>query len=137
MISPARWPKPGAAALVVEQYLEHISLPQVLVEDARAAWSYLSAAWFGFPQQKLRLIGVTGTKGKTTTTSLVKSVLEAQGHKCGLIGTVANMIGETALPQHFTTPDPYELYELLDHMVKASANTASWRYRPMPFICAS
>ncbi len=109
----------GAAALVVEQYLEHISLPQVLVEDARAAWSYLSAAWFGFPQQKLRLIGVTGTKGKTTTTSLVKSVLEAQGHKCGLIGTVANMIGETALPQHFTTPDPYELYELLDHMVKA------------------
>lgn len=109
----------GAAALVVEQYLEHISLPQVLVEDARAAWSYLSAAWFGFPQQKLRLIGVTGTKGKTTTTSLVKSVLEAQGHKCGLIGTVANKIGDTTLPQHFTTPDPYELYELLDRMVKA------------------
>lgn len=109
----------GAAALVVERYLEHVNLPQVLVEDARAAWSYLSAAWFGFPQQKLRLIGVTGTKGKTTTTSLVKGVLEAQGHKCGLIGTVANMIGDTALPQHFTTPDPYELYELLDRMVKA------------------
>lgn len=109
----------GAAALIVERPLPEVKVPQILVRDARAAWAYASAAWYGFPQKKLILVGVTGTKGKTTTTSLIKSVLEAQGDKCGLIGTVANYIGDEALPQHFTTPDPQELFELLDRMVKA------------------
>lgn len=114
--------KAGAAALVVERYLPEIGIPQVLVEDARAAWSAIAAQWYGNPQEKIKLIGITGTKGKTTTTSLIKYVLEAQGYTCGLIGTVANFIGDRALPQHFTTPDPMELYALLDEMVQAGCS---------------
>jgi len=113
----------GAAALVVERLLP-VDLPQILVSDSREAWSYLASAWFGDPAKKLRLIGVTGTKGKTTTTTLIARVLEHAGYKVGLIGTVTNEIAGVAYPQHLTTPDPMELQELLARMVDAGCTFA-------------
>ena len=83
----------GAAALVVQRELD-VDVPQVLVEDVRLAVSYIAAAFYGHPAERLQLIGITGTKGKTTSSFLVKSILEEAGRKTGLIGTVCSMIGE-------------------------------------------
>nr|MDE5984530.1 UDP-N-acetylmuramoyl-L-alanyl-D-glutamate--2,6-diaminopimelate ligase [Eubacterium sp.] len=93
----------GAAAIVVEHDL---GLPnQILVEHSRAVFSPICANFFGNPAEKLKLIGLTGTNGKTTTTFLIKQILEAVGKKVGLIGTVQNMIGDKIYPAKFTTPD--------------------------------
>ena len=108
----------GAVALVVQRRLE-IDVPQVLVEDVRTALSYMAAEYFGNPAEKLMMIGITGTKGKTTTSFLVKSILEAAGIKTGLIGTVCSMIGEETIPNRLTTPDPVETQTLLRRMVDA------------------
>lgn len=105
----------GAAAVVVERDL---GLPrQILVNSTRLAWAQLSANWFHHPADKLQLVGVTGTNGKTTTVYLLKSILEAAGHKVGLIGTIQNMIGDRILPAARTTPDTYELQSLFALMV--------------------
>ena len=108
----------GAAALVVQRRLD-VDVPQVLVEDVRTALSYMAAEYFGNPAEKLMMIGITGTKGKTTTSFLVKSILEAAGIKTGLIGTVCSMIGEETIPNRLTTPDPVETQTLLRRMVDA------------------
>ena len=108
----------GAAALVVQRRLE-LDVPQVLVEDVRMALSYIAAEYFGNPAERLMMLGITGTKGKTTTSFLVKSILEAAGMKCGLIGTVCSMIGEETIPNRLTTPDPIETQTLLRRMVDA------------------
>ena len=106
----------GAAAIVVERDL---GLPnQILVEHSRAVFSPICANFFGNPADKLKLIGLTGTNGKTTTTFLIKQILEAVGKKVGLIGTVQNMIGDKIYPAKFTTPDPYELQKLFSMMVE-------------------
>lgn len=107
----------GAVAIVVQRDL---GLPnQILVEDSRAVFSPICANFFGNPAEKLKLIGLTGTNGKTTTTFLIKQILEHTGKKVGLIGTVQNMIGDTVYPAKFTTPDPYELQKLFSLMVDA------------------
>ncbi len=92
---------------------------QVLVEDARAAYAVLCANINGRPADKLRLIGVTGTNGKTTITYLIKHILESAGKKVGLIGTIHNEIGDMELPAKHTTPDPAELHILFRRMVEA------------------
>ncbi len=105
----------GAAAIVVERDL---GLPrQILTAASRPTWAQLSANWFGHPADKLHLVGVTGTNGKTTTVCLLKSILETAGHKVGLIGTIQNMIGDRAVPAARTTPDTYELQSLFALMV--------------------
>lgn len=92
--------------------------PWLTAEDPRAALALISANWFGRPSEGLTCVAVTGTNGKTTTTYLLKAVLErAAGAKVGLIGTNQNMIGERVLPAHRTTPESYELQELLRAMV--------------------
>lgn len=107
----------GAVAVVGE---EPVAVPpgvvQVIVPDSRLALSRLSAAFFGWPSRKLRVIGVTGTKGKTSTTYLIKAVLEAAGEKVGLIGTIRNLIGDEILPAHRTTPESADLQSLLRRM---------------------
>ena len=108
----------GAVALVVQRRLP-LDVPQVLVEDVRAAVSYIASEYFGNPSEKLMMLGITGTKGKTTTSFLVKSILEAAGIRTGLIGTVCSMIGEETLPNRLTTPDPIETQTLLRRMVDA------------------
>lgn len=79
----------------------------------RRTWALMCANWFGRPGGKAHMVGVTGTNGKTTTTCMLKSVLEACGHKVGLIGTIQNMIGTRVLPAGHTTPDPYDLQSML------------------------
>ena len=108
----------GASALVVERELP-INVPQIMVEDAREAVSRIAAAFYGRPSDELTLIGITGTKGKTTTSYLVKSILEAAGHKVGLIGTVGSMIGDVQIPATLTTPDPVDFQKLLRDMADA------------------
>lgn len=107
--------KGGAAAIITQRDLGLRT--QLMVKDTRRVWATLCANWFGNPSRKLRLIGVTGTNGKTTTTSLIKSMLEYDGHKVGLIGTVQNMIGDRALPAGHTTPDSYDMQSMFNLMV--------------------
>lgn len=111
----------GAAAIVVEKAQEAVDIPQditvIQVPHARKALAYMSAAFFGYPARKLTTIGLTGTKGKTTTTYMVKSVLEAAGKKVGLIGTIGALVADKMLPTKNTTPESYELHKLFRAMV--------------------
>lgn len=93
------------------------------VKDTRYAMAFVSAAWFGHPAGKLTVIGITGTKGKTTTTYLVKSILENTGRKVGLIGTVETIIGDVHIPAKNTTPESYVLQEDFAGMVRAGMDT--------------
>jgi UDP-N-acetylmuramoyl-L-alanyl-D-glutamate--2,6-diaminopimelate ligase len=115
----------GAVAVVGEQEVS-IPFPYVLVPDSRQALALLSAAVHGYPARKLRVIGVTGTDGKTTIVELVRSILATAGHKTGMISTVEALIGdehyETGL--HVTTPDALQVQEYLARMVGARAEYA-------------
>ena len=114
----------GAAAVLCQRKPE-TDVPYILVADSRLALAQVSCAYFGYPARELRMIGVTGTNGKTTTTTLIKHVLEqARGAKVGLIGTNANLIGDETLHTEHTTPDSYELQKLLRAMVDAGCTYA-------------
>jgi len=106
----------GASALVVERFLP-IDVPQVLVESTRKAFGPMCATLCGYPARQMKMIGITGTKGKTTTSYLLKAILENAGMKCGLIGTTGNMIGSTFIHGTMTTPEADELQRLLKHML--------------------
>ena len=106
----------NGAVLVVAQHDTGCE-NQLIVEDTREAFSLLSASFFGNPSRKLRLVGITGTNGKTTTYFLLKSVFEKLGHKTGLVGTVKNIVGDKEYPANLTTPDPFELNSLFAEMV--------------------
>ena len=92
---------------------------QVLVQDSRSAYAIMCANINGRPAEKMKLIGVTGTNGKTTITYLIKHILEASGKKVGLIGTIQNLIGNISLPAKYTTPDPAELHVIFSRMLRA------------------
>lgn len=113
----------GAAALIVEHKLDVPDVVQIQVEDARLALAELSAAYFGHPAEKLTTIGITGTKGKTTTTYMVKNILESAGHKVGLIGTIETIIGEEHIPAVNTTPESYVVQESFAKMVEAGCDS--------------
>lgn len=114
----------GAAAVVCATAPQEPG-PWITVADPRAALAVLSANWFGHPARALCVIGVTGTNGKTTTTYLMKSVLEQTlDAKVGLIGTNQNMIGEKILPAHRTTPESYEVQKLLREMADSGCTHA-------------
>lgn len=106
----------GAVAVLCTKCPEEPG-PYLVVEDARAALATLSANWFGHPAKEMTILGVTGTNGKTTTTYLLKAMLEkVLGAKVGLIGTNQNMIGTEVLPAARTTPEAYDLHELFRRM---------------------
>ncbi len=115
----------GCIALVVERFLEDSPLTQVRVENARAAMAHIASAFYGHPERSLRLVGVCGTKGKTTTTYLMKAILEKAGFKTGLIGTTGNLIGDKHLPSNMTTPDPVDLHRCLRQMVDEGVEAVS------------
>ena len=106
----------GASCVVVQRDLGLDK--QIIVEDSREIYPALCAKWFSDPQKKLKLIGVTGTNGKTTITTVIKKVLTELGAKVGLIGTCQNEIGDKILHTDRTTPEPYDLYKLLAQMVE-------------------
>lgn len=111
----------GAAALVVERKLP-VELPQVLVEDARAAMSYMAQCFYGYPARGMRGVGITGTKGKTTTSFLVREIAQHAGYKVGLMGTVCTSIGDKEEPASLTTPDPIDVQSLLARMRDAGCD---------------
>lgn len=113
----------GASVIVLEKEEEAAQIPENItvlkVESARLALALLSAALFDHPARKLVTIGLTGTKGKTTTTYMIKKVLEMAGKKVGLIGTIGAMVGEEHLSSKNTTPESYELHRMFAAMVEA------------------
>ncbi len=106
-----------AAAVLVERPCS-VAIPQVIAENTRDALGVVSAMFFGNPSHSMRVIGVTGTNGKTTTTYLIKAILEAAGFRVGLIGTIQNMIADQILPAHRTTPESVDLQRLFSVMRK-------------------
>lgn len=104
----------GAVAVVAEHDLPTVDVPCVIVDNTRKAMSEMAATFYDYPYKKFKLIGITGTNGKTTTTSLIKSILEHLGKKVGLIGTNQNMIGDMIMETSRTTPDSLELMQLFD-----------------------
>ena len=104
----------GAAAVVCEEAPEGV--PAVVVENSRIALAEIAANRFGHPAESMVMLGVTGTNGKTTTTYLVKHMLEDAGHKVGLIGTNQNLIGDEVIETERTTPESYELHALFARM---------------------
>ena len=122
------------AAVVLCQKKPEVDIPYILVADSRLALSRICCEFFDNPSRELTMIGVTGTNGKTTVTTLIKHMLEQCLHtKVGLIGTNANIIGDEALHTEHTTPDAYELQKLLRRM--PAARTRSWRCRPTRWCC--
>jgi UDP-N-acetylmuramoyl-L-alanyl-D-glutamate--2,6-diaminopimelate ligase len=114
----------GAAAVVAQQCAPGLAVPCVLVADSRKAVGLLSGRFYGEPAARLRMVGVTGTNGKTTTTYVCKALLEALGRQVGLIGTVAYEIGSDILPASHTTPGALELQQLLAKMVERGCGVA-------------
>ena len=109
----------GAAAVVVERDVEAPeNMTVIRVEDTRYALALMSAAYFGYPAEKLKVIGITGTKGKTTTTYMIKSILDSVGYKVGLIGTIEAIIGEKRIPAANTTPESYTIQQYFAQMVE-------------------
>lgn len=116
--------KKGAAAVVAEKEVEAPEgMTVIRVEDTRYALALMSAAYFGYPAEKLKVIGITGTKGKTTTTYMIKSILEEVGHKVGLIGTIEALIGDKAIPASNTTPESYTIQKYFAQMVEAGCDS--------------
>lgn len=114
----------GAAAVLCQHRPEG-DVPYVLTPDSRKALALASAAFFGHPADKLQMIGVTGTNGKTTSTILIKHILEdCLNAKVGLVGTISNWIGDRELPAERTTPESYDLQKLLSQMVSAGCQYA-------------
>lgn len=115
----------GAAALLVQK---EVDLPKdadmtvIRVEDTRYAMAFIAAAYFGNPAEKMKVIGITGTKGKTTTTYLVKSILEHAGWKVGLVGTIEAIIGDKHIPANNTTPESFTLQNYFAQMVEAGCD---------------
>ena len=110
----------GAGVIVVEKDVPlQEGVTFIRVENCRKALAYMSAAYFGYPAERLKTIGITGTKGKTTTTYIVKSILESAGIKTGLIGTIETIIGEEHIPSQNTTPESYLLQEYFYRMAEA------------------
>ena len=110
----------GAKVIIVSKEVE---VPEdvtvIKVADTRYALALISAAYFDYPANTLKVIGITGTKGKTTTTFMIKSILENAGYKVGLIGTIETIIGDKHIPANNTTPESYIVQEYFAEMLKA------------------
>jgi UDP-N-acetylmuramoyl-L-alanyl-D-glutamate--2,6-diaminopimelate ligase len=114
----------GAVAVIAEENTGRegtLGVPLITVPDSRKALARLADIFYSHPSGKVKLVGITGTKGKTTTSYLVKSVIEAAGHRTGLIGTIAYRVGDKTYPAPNTTPESLELQQLLNEMVNDGA----------------
>lgn len=115
----------GATAIVVEDMPDKNSSDNstfIKVKDTREALAQISAAWFEYPARKLTMIGLTGTKGKTTTAHMIKTILEESGKTVGMIGTIGAYIGNEKIPTKNTTPESYELHSLFKQMLDSGCS---------------
>lgn len=116
--------KKGCVAVIVEK---DVTAPEgttvIRVDNTRRALSFMAAAYFGYPAKKLTTIGITGTKGKTTTTYMIRSILENAGKKVGLIGTIESIIGDEVIQANNTTPESFIIQEYFAKMVDAGCDT--------------
>jgi UDP-N-acetylmuramoyl-L-alanyl-D-glutamate--2,6-diaminopimelate ligase len=115
----------GATVIVTERAEKNSRATFVVVENSRTAMADLAARFYDYPARKLKLAGVTGTNGKTTTTFLIKHICEKAGMRCGLLGTVRYEIGERVLPAARTTPESLDLQELLAQIRDAGCRAAA------------
>ncbi len=120
-----------AAAIVVENseaipdsFVNHFNAVKIIVNDSRQALAELSNAFFDEPSKRLRLIGITGTNGKTTTSYFLKNIYETSGYKVGLIGTISNYIGSEKIDSKLTTPESNDLNKMLNQMQIAGCEFA-------------
>jgi len=102
----------GAVALITEKKLDNIDIPQLIVENSRKAFAIFAGIWFDNPSKDLKVIGITGTNGKTTTSHMLKTILDANNVKTATIGTIGTYIDDEVYSQKLTTPDPMELQEI-------------------------
>src|SRR5437016_2448372 len=115
----------GATVILAERAEKNSRATCVIVENTRSAMADLSARFYNYPARKLKLAGVTGTNGKTTTTFLIKHICEKAGMRTGLLGTVRYEIGERILPAARTTPESLDLQELLAQIRDAGCKAAA------------
>ena len=108
----------GAAAVVCERDLG-LGERQIITDNSRKLYGQICSAWFGHPERKLKMIGVTGTNGKTTITNVIKHILMKNGHKTGLVGTIQNEIGDEVIHTENTTPYTFDFMQLLARMAEA------------------
>ncbi len=103
----------GAVCIITEKFIEGINAVQILVQDSRVAYSNIASNWYGNPHEKLKIVAVTGTNGKTTTTQIIRKILETANKKCAILGTLGAYIDGEKYEQHLTTPDPMDFHRLL------------------------
>ncbi|WP_027624723.1 UDP-N-acetylmuramoyl-L-alanyl-D-glutamate--2,6-diaminopimelate ligase [Clostridium lundense] len=109
----------GAVVVIYDEDVENLpECTMIKVEDSRKAMALISSNFYGNPKNKLKIIGITGTNGKTTSTFMIKSILEEAGFKVGLLGTIANYIGDKKLHSDRTTPESLEIHKLFKEMVQ-------------------
>lgn len=113
----------GAVALVVNRLLS-LSIPQIVASDTRSAMAIAASNFYGNPSNSIKMVGITGTNGKTTTSYILKSILEEHGEKVGLIGTTAIIFGNQKFDASLTTPDPIELNRILKAMADDNVTIA-------------
>lgn len=109
--------KKGATLIVGQKKLD-LDFPYIQVKDSRRALSKISAKFYGYPAEKLKIIGITGTNGKTTTSYLLKAILDEVGFNTGVIGTIGNKIKDTSIPAEHTTPESLEINQLFYKMLE-------------------
>ncbi len=114
----------GAAAVVAQKPVAHEGATLVTVEDTRVALAFISATWFGHPAERMTMIGITGTKGKTTTSYMIRSILEAGGIKTGILGTIGAVVGDTVYETDNTTPGAYDVQRYLRKMADTGCKAA-------------
>lgn len=114
----------GAAAIIAQREISVAGAVVVNVENTRYVLAVLSAAYFGHPAERLRVVGITGTKGKTTTSYMIRSILESAGIKTGLIGTIGIMIGDKVIQTENTTPESYDVQRYLAMMADEGCQAA-------------
>ncbi|MCL2768139.1 MAG: Mur ligase family protein, partial [Synergistaceae bacterium] len=108
----------GAVAVFAEKYLPECKVPQIIVNSTREWMGKVAAKIYGEPAKQLKMYAVTGTNGKTTTTWVIRSLLESIGIKCGLVGTVLQNDGLNDLKSEYTTPESCDIQRLLSRMVR-------------------
>ena len=114
----------GAVAIIAQSAVSVQNAAVVMVEDTRLAMAMLSAAYFNHPAEQIRVVGITGTKGKTTTSFMIQSILESAGIKTGLIGTIGTIIGEQVIQTNNTTPESYDVQRYLRAMADSGCGAA-------------